>query len=186
MLAIDSFNPDQRLSVAIAIFFAEDVLSAFEKQHPNDIRPRAAIEAAKAWLRNPCQRTAAATNVTAGAAADAAHYIDSHYIDSHTAASDAAYTASYTAASAAYPNYAADSAASATASAARSALSATHTFPYRSERRVYIHSKLVRLLPYIFEYKIFTKTSFKDPEQVFDLLSEKNQQRFLFSLNHLR
>ena len=30
------------------------------------------------------------------------------------------------------------------------------------------------------------KTSFKDSEQVFDLLSEESQQRFLFNLNHLR
>ena len=45
------FRPEQKL--AYAIFSAEQVLSIFETQFPNDKRPRRAIEAAKRILENP-------------------------------------------------------------------------------------------------------------------------------------
>jgi len=43
--------------VQYSIFAAELVLHNFEKNQPNDDRPRKAIEAAKAYLKNPCDRT---------------------------------------------------------------------------------------------------------------------------------
>ena len=78
---------NKRQKVMYAIFAAEQVIKIYEKKHPKDRRPREAIEAAKAYLKNPCKKTSvAAADAAAGAA--------------YTAAS-AAYTAAYTAADAA-------------------------------------------------------------------------------------
>jgi len=65
---------DKRTSVAVAVACAERVLARYEHQHPGDNRPRAAIEAARNWLENPCEATRAyaAAAYAAAAAADAA------------------------------------------------------------------------------------------------------------------
>jgi len=189
MLTVYSLNPDKRLAVTIAIFFAEDVLPIWEMKYPEDIRPRKAIEAAKAWLTNPCEETATAAGVASHAALDSY----SKAVDTYTsknpwsagrfanAAFAALNTANAAATSAAYATNASTDASHAAADAGTERARAS-----TDELSFYIHSKLVRLLPHIFEYKIFTKTSFEDPEQVFNLLSEKNQHRFLFNLSHLR
>tara|TARA_B100001094_G_scaffold241771_1_gene237696 strand:- start:2447 stop:3037 length:591 start_codon:yes stop_codon:yes gene_type:complete len=196
MLTIQSLNLDVRLAVTIAIFFAEDALPIWEKQYPEDIRPRKAIEAAKVYLASPCLSTADAAYAAAAHAADASDSAALRgaaggHLDANANAADAATYAADAAVRAAYAADAAYAASSANA-AANSAAAATHiayasvTLNYGSDRKLYIHSKLAQLLPHLFEYKVFTKTSFKDSEQVFDLLSEKNQQRFLFNLNSLR
>jgi hypothetical protein len=136
MLTVKSLNPDKRLAVTIAVFFAEDALSFWEAEFPENMRPRKAIEAAKEWLANPCEETVDAANAA----------------------------------------YAANAAAAATTAAANAA----------AQCSFYVHNKLVQLLPHLLEYKIYIKTSFEDPEQVFDLLSKQNQQRFLFNLDRLR
>lgn len=59
-------------SVALAIFAAEQVVEIYEERYPGDLRPRKAIEAAKAYLENPTDATDAAD--AAYAAADAAAY----------------------------------------------------------------------------------------------------------------
>ena len=59
-------------SVRLAIYAAESVLSIFEKECPGDKRPRQAIEAAKAWIKNPCEKTWAASAASAASAAWAA------------------------------------------------------------------------------------------------------------------
>jgi len=166
MLTVYSLNPDKRLSVTIAVFFAEDVLPIWEVENPHDMRPRKAIEAAKAWLVSPCKKTADAAVASYASYASSFANVTAFYAAAAASSDAAAYAACYAA-------DAADAAADA-------------TFIHRSDRKLYIHSKLVQLLPHLFEYKVFTKTSFKDPEQVFDLLSKQNQQRFLFNLNHLR
>ena len=86
-------------SVKIAIYTAEKVIDVFEKKYPNDDRPRKAIEAAKAWLKEPTE-----TNRAAYAAANAD-------------AANAAYAAAnaYAAYAAAYAAYAAANAADAAA-----------------------------------------------------------------------
>jgi len=56
-------------SVELAVYAAELVIGIFEKQRPDDKRPRQAIEAAKAWLKDPSEKTSAAAS---GAASDAA------------------------------------------------------------------------------------------------------------------
>lgn len=47
-------------SVKLSIFAAELCLKNFEKEFPEDKRPREAIEAAKNWLKNPCKKTLSA------------------------------------------------------------------------------------------------------------------------------
>src|SRR3990167_7775300 len=62
-------------SVKYAIFAAKQVLGIYEKKYPKDDRPRKSIEAAKAWIKDPCGETknaAHATNVAAYAVANAA------------------------------------------------------------------------------------------------------------------
>ena len=159
MLTVYSLNPDKRLAVTIAIFFAEDALSFWEAEFPKNMRPRKAIEAAKEWLANPCEETVDASRAAAYAA----------YVAAHAAAHAAAYATAH-------------AAATATAAAAANSRAAANA----TNRKLYTHNKLVQLLPHLLEYKIYAKTSFKDPEQVFDLLSKQNQQRFLFNLDRLR
>ena len=107
--------------VRYAVFAAEKVLDIFERQHPDNKRPREAIEAAKRWIDNPCAETAKAARYAAAAvyyaaaaacacAADAAAYAAAYAAD--------AYSAAY-AVSAAY--YAADATAAANAAVAADA-----------------------------------------------------------------
>jgi hypothetical protein len=52
-------------SVAMAIYAAELVIGEYEKQYPDDKRPRQAIEAAKAWLENPSEENRSAADAAA-------------------------------------------------------------------------------------------------------------------------
>ena len=94
-------NITQEQSVKIAVHIARSVLGLFENKHPDDTRPRQAIEAAEAWLKNPCKETANAAAYAANAAANAANYAD---YDANEAANAAAYAAANAA------NYAANAA----------------------------------------------------------------------------
>ena len=91
----------------IAIFCAEQVINIFEKKYPNDKRPRNAIKAAKAVLKN----NTAKNRKLAAAAAHAAYaaYVAAAYADADAAAY-AAYAA-YAAAAYADAAYAANAAA---------------------------------------------------------------------------
>jgi len=89
-------------SVELAVYAAESVIGIFEKQRPDDKRPRAAIEAAKAWLKDPSEKTRAAARAAwaasdaASAARDAARAAASAASaarDAARAASDAAWAA---------------------------------------------------------------------------------------------
>ena len=83
--------------IRYAIFAAEQVLSIYEKQHPDDARPRKAIEAAKKYLADKSEKNKNAANVANAAAYAAAN-----------AAANAAYAANV--ANAAYAAYAANAA----------------------------------------------------------------------------
>jgi hypothetical protein len=94
--------------VQYAIFAAEQVIGIFEKKHPNDKRPRQAIEAAKRCIENPNEENKKA----AYAAAYAAYATNVAYAaDAAANAADAAADAAYAAADAAYAAYAAADAA---------------------------------------------------------------------------
>jgi hypothetical protein len=89
-----------------AIFAAEQVLEIFEKQYPDDKRPRLAIEAAKAVMENNTEenrRAADAAAYAANAAANAANAAYAAYAANAAAnAAYAAYAAAYAADAAAY------------------------------------------------------------------------------------
>jgi hypothetical protein len=60
------------LSQRVAVRFAELALPVWEARHPDDLRPRQAIEAAKACLADPSAANLQAARAAADAAADAA------------------------------------------------------------------------------------------------------------------
>ena len=72
MRVVRAWEWTKRDSVELAVYTAESVIGIFEKHRPDDKRPRAAIEAAKAWLKNPCEKTRAAAWAVSDAASDAA------------------------------------------------------------------------------------------------------------------
>ena len=93
-----------RQYVSYAVFAAEQVIGIYEKKHPDDKRPRQAIEAAKKCLKSPTKKNKAAA-YAAHAAAYAAHASYAAHAAAHAAsyaASYAAYAASYAASYAAY------------------------------------------------------------------------------------
>ena len=79
--------------IMYAIFSAEQVIDIFEREYPNDNRPRLAIEAAKAYLQNPCKVTESAAS--AAYAAASAAYIYSAYAASAAASAAYGYTGNY-------------------------------------------------------------------------------------------
>ena len=98
-------------AVEWAIFSAEQVLGLYEMEHPQDDRPRKAIEAAKNYLSNPCEDTRA-TNDAANAAyardaANAAYAYATAYATANAAAASATayYDAYYYATNAYYAAY---------------------------------------------------------------------------------
>lgn len=48
---------NKRQCVQYAVFAVDQVIDIFETHHPNDKRPRQAIDAANAYLRRPCKTT---------------------------------------------------------------------------------------------------------------------------------
>jgi hypothetical protein len=112
-------GPNVQTAARIAVACAEHVLPRFEKRRPNDKRPRKAIEAARAWLQNPCEetQTKAAYASSASSAAAARAYASSASASSAAEAAcyaaEAACCADYAAASADYATKAADAAANA-------------------------------------------------------------------------
>jgi len=63
---------NKKQSVKIAIYSAEQVKDIFEKRHPNDNRPRKAIQTAKRYLKTPTSSAYAAAASAYAASADAA------------------------------------------------------------------------------------------------------------------
>ena len=106
MKIVKAWEWEKKDSVALAIYAAELVLENFEKQYPNDKRPRKAIEAAKKWLRNPTKKNESASRSASESASESAAR------SAESAARSAAWSAESAAWSAAW---------SATWSAARSA-----------------------------------------------------------------
>ena len=106
------------LLVRLAADFAAHALPLFETAHHGDLRPRAAIEAARAWAACPCEEHRL---VAAAAYADADTYA---YADAYADADAYAYAAAAAAADAAYAYAAAAAADAADAAAAAYAAAA--------------------------------------------------------------
>jgi hypothetical protein len=118
-------NLDKPRLVAFAADCAERLLLKFEERYPDDMRPRRAIEAARAWVTCPSpemqQAARTASDAASAAAADAAAAYAAADAAAAYAASDAAAAAADDAAAyAAYAAYADYAAAGAAAYAERS------------------------------------------------------------------
>ena len=68
MMIVKRYKWTKKMSVSLAIYAAELVLKIYEKKYPKDTRPRCAIAAAKAYLKNPCEKTKDAAHAAADAA----------------------------------------------------------------------------------------------------------------------
>jgi hypothetical protein len=110
-----------KMKIEYAVFAAERVIEIYEKEYPNDKRPRQAIEAAKVYIKDPNEKNRAAayaayaaTYAATYASDAAAHAAYATYAATYAAdaahASDAAAHAAYATAHAAYATYAADAA----------------------------------------------------------------------------
>jgi len=87
-------------AVIVAIKCAERVLHVYEKKHPDDNRPRKAIEAALKYYESPTEENRKAADAyAADAATDAT---DAAYAAAYATTSAAAYAAAYAADAAAY------------------------------------------------------------------------------------
>jgi len=120
MIIVKRYKWTKKMSLALAIYAAELVLPIFEKEYPEDMRPRDAIAAAKAYLKRPCIKTktaAYAAYTAAYAAADAAAYAAARAAYAAADAADAAAAAAYAAYTAAAAAAAADAAAATDAAA---------------------------------------------------------------------
>ena len=67
MQIVKAWEWDKVASVRLAIFVAEQVIGIYEKEYPNDDRPRKTIEVAKKWLEHPTAKTAYAAYAAAEA-----------------------------------------------------------------------------------------------------------------------
>ena len=73
MRIVEAYEWTKEDSVNLAIYAAELVIDIYEKKYPNDDRPRKAIEAAEAYLKNPSADAAYAADAAADAARAAAY-----------------------------------------------------------------------------------------------------------------
>jgi hypothetical protein len=134
----------QVIAVQWAAECAKRVLRHYEDHHPEDKRPREAIQAALKWAKDPTEANRAnayAAAYAAYAAADAAYTAaDAAYTAAYTAA-DAAYTAAAASADAAYTAAVADAYAAYAYTAAAAYAAAT-----RREEREWQSDRLLELL----------------------------------------
>jgi hypothetical protein len=72
MVLDDAYYWTKKDSVALSIYSAELVIKNHEKEYPNDLLPREAIEAAKKWLKNPTEKNKSAAESAAWSAAQSA------------------------------------------------------------------------------------------------------------------
>jgi hypothetical protein len=164
MLTLDCFSNEKPVYVFIAILFAEDVLPIFEKRYSFDLGPRKAIEAAKNWLQVRTEEAADAADVYTG------------YTDTAADAAYAAYAA-YAAAYAVYTAYAAHAVVAATDAAYDAADAA--------DKQNYIHSILLKHLDKIIQFHLDENLNLRDPDQVFQWLSEEKKEDFIYNINLL-
>ena len=110
-------NLNKGHNIKYAVFAARQVLSIYEKEYPEDKRPREAIESAEGYLRCPSKKAAHAAAHAAAAASATAHTaymaasafaaVDDAAYMAASAVSEAAYAAVYASHVASHEAYAA-------------------------------------------------------------------------------
>ena len=148
-----SLNREQ--NIEMSIFCAKQVLPLFEAKHPDDLRPRKAIEAAERVLEHDTEENIQAAAYAAYYAASAA--ANAAYAASAASASAAAYSAAnaadsaYASNSAAYAAYAAYYAAYYAASASAASANAAYYASSSDEKK--LRQKIIRKAVKILESK---------------------------------
>ena len=133
---------DYKGYVSYAVFAAEQGIEIYEEKHPDDKRPREAIEKAKACIDDPSEKNKSAAADAAAYAADAAY---AAYAVNSAYAADAADAAAYAADAAAY---AADAAYAAYAvNSAYAADAADAAYAAREKMRIKILRYGIGILP---------------------------------------
>ena len=120
MRVVRSWKWTKKDSILLAIFAARLVLKNFEKEFPNDDRPRKAIEAAEAYAKNPTKKNREAAKTAESAAESAAEAAWSAAESAAESAESAAWSAVSAAESARSAAWSAESAAESARSAAQS------------------------------------------------------------------
>ncbi len=110
MRIVHAYKWEKKDSVALSIFAAELCLKNYEKQYPDDKRPREAIEAAKAVLLDDNAKTRSAAAESAESAESAAWSAESAAWSAAESASASASAAAWAAESAAWSAWSAWSA----------------------------------------------------------------------------
>jgi len=140
--------------IKYAVYAAKQILHIYEKQYPNDDRPRKAINAAENYLNNPCEEN----RIAAGYAANVAYATANAAAVTTAAVTAAAYAAYATAYAAAYATaYAADAAAYANAyanaaAAAYAAAYATYAATYATDAAAYANDANAEIKNKIINY----------------------------------
>ena len=157
VLYLDNISSEDKIWIAskvlpdnilhrFSIECAYSTLNNFEKEFPNDSRPRKAIEAKQAWLNNEISdeelREARLAASRSAISASRSALFSAHSA-AHSAARSAAYSAAYSAHS--EPNSAANSAEYSARSAARSAAIFTSRSAYLKHYKLLIN-KLINLI----------------------------------------
>ena len=157
MLSAKGMLLDRRLSVKIAIKYARDCIHVWDAVYPNDKRPLKAIEAAEAWLSNPCEETSSAVCVAADRVVGGKHAGRAMW------ASDSAYYAA--------------------AGNLKLSLSAHDIAMGHNSFRLREHSIVLNHLSQIIDYKIRHNQIIGNFEEVFEAASDECREKLLFNLN---
>lgn len=75
MRVVKTFRFTKRMAVEFRVFCARICLKNFENESPDDKRPRLAIEAAEAWLKNPSKKNQSAANSAVASAGGSAAWL---------------------------------------------------------------------------------------------------------------
>jgi hypothetical protein len=135
MRVLKTYRFTKRMAVEFAIYCASSCLKNFEKEFPDDKRPREAILAAKRWLKNPSQKNK-------NDAWSAARSAESAAWSAAWSAESATWSAARSAWSAARSAESAESA----ESAAWSAESATWSAESAIEKKKLLEKKLLKII----------------------------------------
>ena len=120
MRIVKAWKWEKKDSVALAVYSSELCIENFEKFYPNNNRPRAAIESAKAWLGNSCLEMESAAESAGSAAGSAAWSAESAAESAARSATESAWSAAGSATESAWSAESAARLAESAGSAARS------------------------------------------------------------------
>lgn len=171
MLTIERhINPDHRLAVGLALTFAAEALPIL-KEDPFYFQSRQILINVMNWLHG---------EATAAECTNSAFLIKEKYYEHASKLGYAIRAITNTAFATAMEPEVFSYATFVSESTAYALAQETNKFVHE-----FVHDRLIQLLPLILEYKIENQQNFNHPEEVFEYLSEKDKDKFLFNLDIL-